>query len=149
MSNKSLQERLLHAVSYEVTALMITIPGAALIMQRPMTHIGFTAVALALLAMCWNMLFNFIFDRFFPPRLPRNTGVRALQALGFEGGLIIFAVPLTAWCMDMSVSQALTMDIGFFLFYFPYTYVFNLIWDALVNYYLKHKNNKIGLNSYQ
>lgn len=139
MKKKSLRERVMHAVGYEATALLITIPGAAIIMQRPMTHIGFTAVALALLAMLWNMVFNFAFDRIYPPRAPRGSRVRIFQALGFEGGLLIFAVPLTAWCMDMTLWQALTMDIGFFLFYLPYTYVFNLLWDSLVNLYFKRK----------
>jgi len=139
MSQKSLKERVFHAVGYEVTALLITIPGAALLLQRPIGHIGATVIAIALLAMAWNMVFNSLFDRVYPPRAPRNFYVRSLQAIGFEGGLLSMALPLTAWCMKMSLQDAFTMDIGLLFFYLPYTYLYNWVWDSLVNHYLKRK----------
>ena len=140
MSSKSITERICHAVGYEVTALLITIPGAALVFHRPIGHIGITVVAIALLAMAWNMVFNSLFDRVFPPRAPRNFYVRSLQAIGFEGGLLGMALPLTAWCMDMSLADAFMLDIGLLLFYLPYTYLYNWVWDSLVNSYLKRKS---------
>jgi len=142
MSHKSLKERVLHALGYEVTALLITIPGAALILQRPVGHIGVTVFAIALLAMAWNMVFNSFFDRIYPPRAPRNFYVRSLQAIGFEGGLLSMALPLTAWSMNMSLKEAFLMDIGLLLFYLPYTYLFNWIWDSVVNYYLERRTVK-------
>ena len=139
MSHKSFKERVFHAVGYEVTALLITIPGAALLLHRPVGHLGITVIAIALLAMAWNMLFNSLFDRFFPPRAPRNFWVRSLQAIGFEGGLLSVALPLTAWLMNMSIFEAFTLDVGLIAFYLPYTYLYNWGWDSLVNRYLTRK----------
>ncbi|MBT0728476.1 PACE efflux transporter [Rosenbergiella australiborealis] len=139
MNKKSLRERVLHASIYEITALGITIPGAALLLDHPIGHIGTTVLGVALLAMVWNMLFNAFFDRVFPPRLPRRFFVRLLQAIGFEGGLLLLALPFTAWTMHIPLTQAFAMDIGLLFFYLPYTYVFNWAWDTVVTRYLKSK----------
>ncbi|WP_241649385.1 PACE efflux transporter [Rosenbergiella collisarenosi] len=139
MSTKSLTERICHAIGYEATALLISIPGAAILLNRPLGHIGITVIAIALLAMAWNMVFNYYFDRVYPPRAPRNFFIRSLQAIGFEGGLLSVALPLTAWFMDMSLKEAFMMDIGLLIFYLPYTYLYNWVWDTLVNRRLKRK----------
>lgn len=132
MRTRSAYERLLHTLGYEFFALLITIPGAAWITGQPITGMGITAVVLSLLAMVWNLLFNMGFDHFFPPGVPRAAGIRILHAAGFEGGFVLFAVPVTAGMLAISLTEALLLDIGFLLFYLPYTYLFNLGWDKLM-----------------
>ena len=132
MRTRSAYERLLHTLGYEFFALLITIPGAAWVTGQPITGMGITAVVLSLLAMVWNLFFNLGFDHFCPPGVPRSAGVRLLHAVGFEGGFVLFAVPVTAAMLTISLTGALLLDIGFLLFYLPYTYVFNLGWDKLM-----------------
>lgn len=131
MRSRSTTGRLLHTVSYEFFALLITIPGAAWIMDRPIGGMGITAIVLSVSAMVWNVIFNILFDRWFSPHVPRGLLVRTLQAVGFEGGFVVIAVPLTAVMLNISLVSALMLDIGFLLFYLPYTYLFNWCWDKL------------------
>ena len=131
MRSRSATGRLLHTVSYEFFALLITIPGAAWMMDRPMGGMGITAIVLSISAMVWNVVFNLFFDRYFPPNVPRGPVARTLQAVGFEGGFVVIAVPLTAVMLNISLASALMLDIGFLLFYLPYTYLFNWCWDKL------------------
>lgn len=132
MHSRPTTGRVLHTVCYEFFALLITLPGAAWIMNRPIGGIGITAIVLSISAMVWNMVFNILFDRGFPPHIPRGPLVRALQAGGFEGGFIMIAVPVTAVMLKISLPDALMLDIGFLLFYLPYTYLFNWCWDKLL-----------------
>ncbi|WP_046791869.1 PACE efflux transporter [Tatumella morbirosei] len=131
MRSRSATGRLLHTVSYEFFALLITIPGAAWIMDKPIGGMGITAIVLSISAMVWNLVFNIFFDRRFPPHAPRGPVVRTLQAVGFEGGFVVIAVPLTAVMLSISPASALMLDIGFLMFYLPYTYLFNWCWDKL------------------
>lgn len=132
MRSRSTTGRVLHTVSYEFFALLLTIPGAAWIMDRPVAGMSITAILLSLSAMVWNVIFNILFDRRFPPHIPRGPLVRTLQAVGFEGGFIVIAVPLTAVMLKISLTSALMLDIGFLMFYLPYTYLFNWCWDKLL-----------------
>ena len=78
------------------------------------------------------MVFNIFFDRYFPPAAPRGALIRTLQAVGFEGGSVMIAVPVTAAMLNIGLAEALMLDIGFLLFYLPYTYLFSWCWDKLV-----------------
>mgnify|MGYP004703905329 CR=1 FL=1 len=142
MRTRSATERLLHTINYEFFALLITIPGAAWIMNKPVTGIGMTAIVLSLSAMVWNLIFNIFFDRFYPPQNPRSPAVRIVQAVGFEGGFVVFAVPVTAVMLSLDLLSALMLDIGFLLFYLPYTYLFNWCWDKLINAILVRRSNR-------
>lgn len=63
LQNKSLIERIVHAVGFEVIAVMIVSPLGAWLLNRSMVQIGALAVALATIAMVWNMVYNTVFDR--------------------------------------------------------------------------------------
>ena len=42
----------------------------------------------------------------------------------------VLLVPLAAWWLSVSYWQALLLDLGFFVFFLPYTYVFNWGYDT-------------------
>ncbi|AOZ49234.1 multidrug/biocide efflux PACE transporter [Chromobacterium vaccinii] len=131
-TNKKLGERVLHAVLYEACAMALLVPLAALVMQKDMLHMGALALMMSTAAMSWNMVFNALFERVerrFQWR--RTAGVRCLHALGFEGGLVVLLVPLAAWWLNSSYWQAFLLDLGFFVFFLPYTYAFNWLYDHL------------------
>ncbi|WP_434635043.1 multidrug/biocide efflux PACE transporter [Chromobacterium sp. CV08] len=131
-TDKKLAERVLHAVLYEVCAMALLVPLAALVMDKDIVHMGALALMMSTAAMLWNMVFNALFERLerrFGWR--RTASVRCLHALGFEGGLVVLLVPLAAWWLDSSYWQAFLLDLGFFAFFLPYTYVFNWLYDHL------------------
>ncbi|MFJ4143603.1 multidrug/biocide efflux PACE transporter [Pseudomonas sp. NPDC089734] len=129
---KSLKERILHALLFELIGLIICAPLLAWIMDESLGKMGALTVMISTAAMLWNMLFNALFDR-----IRRKTGfamtfgARVVHAVCFEGGLILAVVPLAAWWLSISLMQAFWLDIGVLLFFLPYTMAFNWTYDAL------------------
>jgi len=132
MSTRTLKERFYHAVGFEVVAIAIVSPVAAWLMDKPLFQMGALAIMLSTVAMVWNMIYNAGFDRVFPrERVQRGLGLRVMHALGFEGGFILIGLPLAAWMLGVSLWQAFLVEIGFFLFFLPYTVVYNWVYDKL------------------
>ena len=141
---KTLTERVIHAVSFEGLATLILAPTAAWLMQRSVLEMGGLSVLLATLAMVWNLIYNAAFDRLWPvSRVVRTLKVRALHAIGFESGFILIGVTAVALILGVSLIQAFMLEIGFMLFFLPYTMLFNWIWDTLRDRVLKYRQQRI------
>jgi uncharacterized membrane protein len=130
--NKQLPERIAHALAFEAIALLICAPLFSWLMSTTLAAMGALTLAVSAIAALWNVVYNAGFDR-----LERRIGfrrslkVRLLHTLGFEGGLVLAAVPLAAWWLGISLWQALVLDAGLLLFFLPYTLVFNWAYDVL------------------
>lgn len=129
---KSITERFCHALLFEVLAIAICAPLGAWLLGYPLAHMGVLTLMVSLVAMVWNMLFNALFDRAQRGMgFQRNVAARAVHAVLFEVGLILAVVPLAAWWLDISLWHALVLDIGIALFFLPYTFAFNWLYDSL------------------
>ncbi|WP_042858887.1 multidrug/biocide efflux PACE transporter [Dickeya sp. NCPPB 3274] len=129
---KTLGERMAHAVGFEVMALLICAPLGAWVLGRSILQVGALSIMLSSVAMVWNVAYNSLFDRLWPvSRVRRGLWVRMGHALGFEGGFILIGLPLAAWMLDITLWQALMVEIGFFLFFLPYTVAYNWLYDLL------------------
>ncbi|ECU0027794.1 multidrug/biocide efflux PACE transporter [Salmonella enterica subsp. enterica serovar Typhimurium] len=132
IQRRSLPERIFHAVCFEGIATAILAPTTAWLMQRSVLEMGGLTILLATTAMIWNIIYNALFDRLWPAHQVRRTAkVRALHALGFESGFIVIDVSIVAWVLNVSLLQAFTLEIGFFLFFLPYTMLYNWAYDVL------------------
>ena len=141
---KTLTERVIHAVSFEGLATLILAPTAAWLMQRSVLEMGGLSVLLATLAMVWNLIYNAAFDRLWPvSRVARTLKVRALHAIGFESGFIVIGITAVALLLGVSLIQAFMLEIGFMLFFLPYTMLFNWVWDTLRERVLKYRQQRI------
>ncbi len=129
---KFIPERFCHALIFEVLAIGICAPLGAWLLGYPLAHMGALTLMVSLVAMVWNMLFNALFDRA-QSRMgfQRNLAARAAHAVLFEVGLILAVVPLAAWWLGISLWHALVLDIGIALFFLPYTFAFNWLYDSL------------------
>lgn len=129
---RSLIERIGHALAFESLAIAITVPGMMLFLEKSVTHLGVLALMFSTTAMLWNMLFNYLFDQA-QARLGFERGLlaRVAHALLFEAGLILVIVPLAAWWLSVGLWEALLLDIGLILFFLPYTMGFNWIYDLI------------------
>ena len=129
---KSLKERLLHALIFELLAIALCAPLGAWLLDYPLAHMGLLTLMISLIAMGWNMLFNAVFDRT-QRRLgfDRTLTVRAVHSVIFEIGLLLAVVPLAAWWLGIGLWQAFLIDIGIALFFLPYTFFFNWTYDHL------------------
>lgn len=132
MPTKSIKERALHALLFEIIGVLLFAPLLAWAMGHSLAQMGAMTVMISTVAMLWNMLFNAMFDglrRKWGFQL--SLGIRVLHALGFESGLILVIVPLAAWWLSISLLEALLLDIGLLLLFLPYTLLFNWIYDNL------------------
>ena len=131
-ARKSLFERIGQAIGFELLAILICTPLLAWIMDKPLLDMGAVTMALAALALAWNVLFNGMFDRVLRRyAIAHNAWTRVVHALLFEGGLVGAGVPLIAWWLNVSLWQAFLMDIGVLLFFLPYTYVYHWGYDVM------------------
>lgn len=129
---RSLGERVGHALAFEFIAIGICAPALAWLMDKPLGQMGVLTLMFATTAMLWNMLFNYLFDQA-QRRMGFHRGFKArlCHALLFEFGLILVLVPLAAWWLSISLWTAFWLDIGLILFFLPYTMAFNWIYDVL------------------
>lgn len=61
----------------------------------------------------------------------RTFSERIVHAVGFEVIAIAICAPLAAWMLNISLLQAFMVEIGFFLFFLPYSVIYNWAYDAL------------------
>ena len=130
--DKSVRERFFQALLFEVIAIAICAPLGAWLLGYPLAHMGWLTLMISLIAMSWNMVFNFLFDRT-QRRMgfDRTAVARAVHAVLFEVGLLLAIVPLAAWWLGIGLWQAFVLDIGIALFFLPYVYLFNWTYDML------------------
>ena len=127
-------DRLRHAISFELIALLLLIPLGSWAFGMPVHDIGVVGVVSATLATLWNMLYNWLFDLALRARTGstlKSGRVRILHAVLFEGGLLIVLIPFIAWYLGVSLWHALVMDVAFAGFYLLYALVFNWAYDRL------------------
>lgn len=127
-------DRIRHAVSFEVIGIIIATPLAAFAFHLPGGDSAVIIVASATVAMLWNYVYNLGFDHAMQ-RLTggtaKTTRIRILHAILFEFGLLALMLPAIAWYLQISIWQALVMDIALALFYMGYAFVFNWAYDRV------------------
>lgn len=135
------KERIFHAVLFELGAIVVSVIVIKLSgFHQTNTAFGLSVV-MAIMAMVWNVIFNYGFDRVFTgERLNRGIGVRILHVLLFEGGLLLFTVPVIAYMLHISLWQAFIMDIGLSITISIYAFIYNWIYDYIR--YLIFKNRE-------
>ena len=93
---------------------------------------GVLSVLISVTALLLNIVFNWLFDRFFPfVNGDRPVKIRMLHAIGFEGTLVLFTVPMIAFFLKVSFVEAFMIEIGFLIFFLFYTYIYNWCYDKV------------------
>lgn len=145
VEKKSLRERALHALLFEIIGVLVFAPGLAWVLGQSLGKMGAMTVMISTVAMLWNMLFNAAFDRLRARfGFAMSLKVRALHALSFESGLIVAVVPLAAWWLSISLLEAFVLDIGLLLLFLPYTLLFNLAYDHVRERLMRRRHGKRG-----
>ncbi|WP_138471940.1 PACE efflux transporter [Poseidonocella sp. HB161398] len=131
---RTIWDRVRHAVTFELVALAIFTPGAALLLERPVTDTGLVGAVSATVATVWTFVFNLVFDRTLlrlRGSADKTMAIRAGHAMIFEAGLAVLLVPVIAAILDIGLMEALAMDLGVVAFYLAYAFIFNLAYDWL------------------
>ncbi|MEJ6521842.1 PACE efflux transporter [Shewanella bicestrii] len=127
-------DRLRHAMGFEFFALLIATPLASWFTGVGLSHMSLLALFLSLLATVWNYIYNIVFDHFlikYQGNSHKNLSQRVLHTFCFEGGLLIVALPVMSWWLNISMLEALMLDLGFVAFYLVYAFVYKWVYDKM------------------
>ena len=127
-------DRIRHAISFEAIGIIIATPLAAFAFHLPGGDSAVIVIASATVAMLWNYIYNLGFDHVMQRQTgstAKTTRIRIVHAVLFELGLLAIMLPLVAWYLQISIWQALIMDIALALFYMAYAFVFNWAYDRV------------------
>lgn len=127
------QRRVLQAVLYEAFAVAMVGPTVAWMFAASLQSSALLALAMSSIALAWNYVFNALFERWEARQAVkgRSLGRRLLHGIGFEGGLVLFLVPLMAWWLDISLLEALIADLAILAFFFVYAIAFTWAFDRV------------------
>ncbi|THU05454.1 PACE efflux transporter [Lampropedia puyangensis] len=133
MQLQGIRRRIVYVTIYEIIAIAVSSWGLAFVSGRGMSQALVAAVAASAIAVSWNYVFNTFFERWEAKQTVKGRSIkrRIAHALGFEGGLIVFLVPLFAWQLNVTLWQAFVMDFGLMVFFLVYTFVFTWCFDRI------------------
>ncbi|MGE0329268.1 MAG: PACE efflux transporter [Ramlibacter sp.] len=128
---QGIKRRVVYVVLYEAIAIAAATVGLMAMSGQGVVHSGVLSVMASAIAVVWNLAFNATFEYWESRQRKKGRGVarRVAHAVGFEGGLAAILVPVFAWWLDVTLWQALWMDMGLLLFFLVYTFVFNWTFD--------------------
>lgn len=131
---RNLPDRIRHTLIFEAVAILLVAFPGAWITGQDAGRMGVMTIMFSLLAMSWNLVYNWLFDRAalrMRIKTPRTIRTRIVHALLFEAGMLIAGVFLIAWWLKMSLYQALVLDVGFAVFFLIYAFVYNWAYDLV------------------
>ena len=125
--------RVLQAALYEVFAVAFVGPVLAFVFDKPQTSTLALAVLLSGIALCWNYVYNALFERWESRQATKGRSLarRVAHGAGFEGGLTLLLVPVMAWWLDTSPLNAFLANVGLLAFFFFYAIGFTWAFDRL------------------
>ncbi len=131
---RSFPDRLRHTLIFEAIALfLVAVPGGWLL-DRPMEIMGALSLMFSVLAMGWNLFYNWMFDlwdRKYRAMARRGVGIRIVHATLFEAGLVIAGLFLIAWWLDMTYWDAFLLDVSLSAFFLVYAFCYNWAYDMV------------------
>lgn len=131
---RTIGDRIRHAVTFEIIALALVAFVGSRIIGQSVEMMGALGLMFSVLVMGWNMLYNWLFDLWdlkYRNAAGRGVAIRLAHAILFEAGLLTAGVFLVAWWLDMTLLDALILDLGFAAFFVAYAFVFNWTYDLI------------------
>ncbi len=131
---RSIWDRLRQITLFEIGGLLLIAPPFAWASGEPLIESAALLAVIAFMAAVWNAAYNTTFDWFEGRATGRTAdrrpfGMRVLQAIGFEIGILVTSLPLIVWWTDLGWMAALAADIGLAIAYTAYAFAFNLAYD--------------------
>jgi uncharacterized membrane protein len=125
--------RVLQAVLYEVGAIAFVGPVLGFAFGKPASSTFLLAVVLSTIALCWNYVFNALFERWESRQLVkgRSFARRLAHGTGFEGGLTILLVPVMAFWLETTFLTAFAANLGLLAFFFVYAIGYTWAFDKI------------------
>ena len=125
--------RVVQAVLYEVFAIVLVGPALSLAFDKPPTSTFGLAVVLLTIALTWNYVFNWMFEKWEARQAVRGRSFarRLAHGAGFEGGLAVILVPVMSLWLGISPAAAFAANLVLLVFFFVYAIVFTWGFDRV------------------
>lgn len=125
--------RVVFVVGYESLSVLFTVVVLSALLGHGGGSSVLTAVLLSTVATGWNYLWNTVFEAIERRRGVRGRGVgsRALHAIGYEGGVLLFTIPLVAIMLGVNLLEAFAIEGGLLVFFLVFTVFYTWIFDRV------------------
>lgn len=125
--------RVLQAVLYEAIAIAVVGPALSFAFDEAPTSTFGLAVVLSTIALTWNYIFNWLFERWEARQTVRGRSFarRLAHGAGFEGGLVVILVPVMSLWLRISPAAAFVANLGLLVFFFLYAIAFTWAFDRV------------------
>lgn len=125
--------RVVQAILYEVIAIAFVGPVLGVAFDQPQASTFGLAVVLSTIALAWNYVFNWLFERWEARQAVRGRSLarRLAHGVGFEGGLTVLLVPVMSSWLGISPAAAFVANLGLLAFFFVYAVVFTWAFDRV------------------
>ena len=138
-----LSERILHVLIFQITAGAFGLLLAIFITGKNLISTTSRLIAGALIAMAWNGIFNYVFDKIYgEDRLSRGLNMRLLHIILFEIGIILLVTPVYALFLRIAIWEAFLLNLAMIFYFTVYALIFNWIYDT-ISHRLKLKYNLV------
>lgn len=125
--------RVAFVVGYEGLSLLFTIFVLGALLGHGGGESTLTAVLVTVTATAWNYVWNQMYEAFERRRGMRGRGAwsRAIHAFGYEGGVLVFTVPLVAFLLGVSLWEGLMIEGGLLVFFLVFTVLYTWAFDRI------------------
>ena len=125
--------RIVYVAGYEGLSVLFTVVVLSVLLGHGGGQSTVTAILVSTTATLWNYLWNTIFEA-----AERRVGshrrgfrARAIHAIGYEGGVLLFTIPLVAFLLGVSLLEALAIEGGLLVFFLVFTVIYTWIFDRV------------------
>jgi uncharacterized membrane protein len=128
---QGVKRKVIYVGGYELLGLAVgTMVMTVLTGKSPATT-GLLALMITGIATVWNVSFNYLFEAWERRQRDRTRTVRrrVLHAVAFQLTLVCFLVPLIAWWLGITLTQAFVLDLVFIVYIPFYTFAYNWAFD--------------------
>lgn len=131
---RTLADRIRHTMMFEIMAILLTTFLGSWVTGLEMAEIGMLGIFFSLIAMTWNLIFNYLFDLWnhkYRDAQAKTVILRVIHACIFEGVLFVIGIFLTMWWLEVGFWYAIVLDAGLSLFFLVYAFLFNWAYDII------------------
>ncbi|WP_206427503.1 PACE efflux transporter [Leucobacter chromiireducens] len=125
--------RVAFVAGYEGLSVLFTVVVLSSLLGHGGGQSTLTAVLLSTTATIWNYVWNTIFEAIErrTGATGRGVGSRALHAIGYEGGVLVFTIPLVMFMLGLGLIEAILLEGGLLIFFLVFTVVYTWAFDRV------------------
>ncbi|ASJ74701.1 PACE efflux transporter [Granulosicoccus antarcticus] len=131
---RTVTDRIRHALCFELIGFLLVVPLGILMFGLTLQDVGVIGVFGSVIATLWVYCFNYLFDHALLRRygtVKKTFRQRLLNSFMFEIGLLMVLLPFISFYLNISLWEALKMDIALAAFYLIYSFAYNCVYDYL------------------